>query len=101
MVRHVVASLRRFETAKQKETTHMKRKRVMLLSSVLGAMLAISAIGFMRTARAECSCACFYNCSDQACYSSVDGDNVADCIRCVAQCCALAQKVAHCHGEIE
>lgn len=74
----------------------MKRKRIMLLGSVLGIMVVISTMGLIRTAHAECTCACVWECSDQSCYATVSGDNVAHCITCVSQCCATAKKKTRC-----
>ena len=70
----------------------MKRKRLMLLSSILGIMVAISTMGLIRTAKAECTCACVYDCSDNTCYAEFGGNSAADCLKCVAGCCSAAKK---------
>lgn len=71
----------------------MKRTKLMFLSSILGIMVAISTTGLIPTAKAECTCACTYDCSKDSCYSEFSGNSVADCLTCVAGCCAESKKV--------
>ena len=74
-----------------KEKTHMKRKRSMLLGSILGIMVAISTMGLIRTAKADCTCACTYDCSNSSCYAEFSGNSAADCLKCVSGCCSAAR----------
>jgi len=73
-----------------------KSKRLMLLSSVLGIMVAISAMTMIRTASAMCVCACVFDCSDHTCHAEFDGDSAADCVTCVIGCCKAAAKAEGC-----
>ena len=93
MVRHlptsVTASKRQTEEKKQ-----MKNKRLGLLS-VLSFMVAISTM--VPTAKADCVCACTFDCSDNSCYAEFSGNSASDCLKCVAGCCKAAQN-ATCHA---
>ena len=76
----------------------MKSKRSIFLTSALGIVVALAAIGLIPTASAECVCACTFDCSDSSCFCSASGDSISGCIACVAAACAGAQKATHCPG---
>ncbi len=76
----------------------MKSKRSIFLTSALGIVVSLAAIGLIRTASAECVCACTFDCSDSSCFFSANGDSISSCITCIAGACAAAQKATHCPG---
>jgi len=74
----------------------MNNKRRRLLISVLGLVVALSSVAWTRIASAMCVCECSYECSENACYCSGEGDSIADCITCVAGACNAAKAATHC-----
>lgn len=62
-------------------------RKIKNLSSIVGIILML--LSFSALVSAECTCSCMItNCETGACQSEIEGNSPADCIRCVAECCA-------------